>query len=109
MEQNKQTKREALKSLCNRLCDAAKKAGNVEIKCNYLLKVYYLRKYSSSMLKTFDQWSKDGFTIKKDATGKPFWGAPIEKEKDGQIIRFCPINYWFTEMDIVEQDKLPLC
>ena len=101
-------KREALKGLSNRLCESARKAGNVKVSCNYLLKVYYMRIESSSMLKTFEQWKKDGFSIKPGAQGKPFWGAPKESVKNGQTYSFCPISYWFSNLDVVEQDKLVL-
>lgn len=108
MERNSvNTRREALKGLSNRLCEAAKKAGNVKVSCNYLLKVYYKKIESSSMLKTFEQWKDDGFTIREGAVGKPFWGAPIQKQREGQMITFCPIKYWFSDKDVVEQDRIP--
>lgn len=97
-------KREALKSLTNKLVEENTEEGKSP---NILLNTHY-RKQDMKIrsLHTWEQWKSLGFNIIAGSKGYPFWSAPVEKTNaSGETYKYFPINYWFSDLQVTRNTK----
>lgn len=67
-------KRQELKTLSAQLKPIAKEQGcNV----NELITAFYETEYKATELKTFEEWRKLGFSVKKGESSYLVWGKPV--------------------------------
>lgn len=81
---------------------------------NYYIADVYGIKYDS--LKTFSEWKKAGYTIKKGTKAFLFWGQPkkyaknpavenldVEMTEDEKTIKYFPICYLFSKSQVFKK------
>ncbi len=103
-------RRKALKALCNALQEAAKAAG-MEESPNELLRGYYAQA-GHTELKTFEEWKKAGFYIRKGERAILLWGHPKPSRQAKEAAKqagkseeeaksdFYPLAYLFSNKQV---------
>lgn len=66
--------------------------------------------YNKEILKSFNNWRKLGFSIKKGSKAKLLWGQPLDIEKvkandEIEEYEFYPVAFVFSEKDVVKHKK----
>ena len=105
--------RQALRALCNSL-QAAAKAAAIEETPNELLRKYYAQA-GHAVLRTFQEWKRAGYNIRKGEKALLLWGRPkpsrLAKEAAKQAGKteeeaendFFPLAYLFSNQQITPQ------
>lgn len=97
--------RDFLKNLCQPFFAEveSKKVNSI----NEALAAFYAVDFAEVLIfKTYEEWGKDGFFVKKGEKAFLFWGMPEEKAKydnNGKIISvysFCPISFKFNQLQV---------
>jgi hypothetical protein len=67
---------------------------------NYILihQIYNLN--GEGEFKTFEEWTKEGYTIIKGSSAFVIWGQPVEVVKKFEKIRYCPLKYLFSDKQV---------
>lgn len=103
-------RRKALKDLCNTLQAAAKAAGMEETP-NELLREYYAQA-GHKELKTFNEWKKEGYYIRKGEKAILLWGKPKPSRLSKEIAKmegkpeeeaendFYPLAYLYSNKQV---------
>lgn len=117
-----QEKRMKLRELSNALVSARDKGqymGNEDDTVNGLLRFYYACKGFKN-LKTFSEWKKDGFSVKKGEKALLVWGSPVSlnKKKEEETAKeegqdeekkknddYFPLCYLFAECQVHKLTK----
>lgn len=104
-----QEKRMKLRELSNALVSARDKGqymGNEDDTVNGLLRFYYACKGFKN-LKTFSEWKKDGFSVKKGEKALLVWGSPVSfnKKKEDETAKGAEQE----EEKKKDDDYFPLC
>lgn len=117
-----QEKRMKLRELSNALLSARDKGqymGNEDDTVNGLLRFYYACKGFKN-LKTFSEWQKDGFSVKKGEKALLVWGSPVSlnKKKEEETAKeegqdeekkknddYFPLCYLFAECQVHKLTK----
>jgi len=81
---------------------------------NQLLENYYREDLPESIVfKSFNQWKKEGKTVKKGEHGFLFWGRPINKNQDENTQeeglkvneKFFPLCYLFASHQVTDKNN----
>jgi hypothetical protein len=78
---------------------ARTKAGKEELPLNVFIIADYQADTGAQQFKTFGEWKKEGFKVKKGESGFPVWGTPkkitetVETE-DGEKLESDPYEFW---------------
>ena len=103
-------RRKALKDLCNTLQAAAKAAGMEETP-NELLREFYAQA-GHKELKTFNEWKKEGYYIRKGEKAILLWGKPKPSRLSKEIAKmegkpeeeaendFYPLAYLYSNKQV---------
>ena len=106
-------RRKALKDLCNELQQAAKATG-VEMKPNELLREHYAQA-GHTELKSFSEWKKAGYYVKKGEKAILLWAHPKPsreakefaksqgKSEDEAKNDFYPLAYLFSSKQVAKR------
>ncbi len=75
---------------------------------NYYILNHVYKQYEGEEFKTFDEWKKEGETIKRGAKAYPIWGKPqrVINEETGEEKVYYPMNYVFSSMQIEEREEV---
>lgn len=115
-------KRAALRDLSNqlkKLADMGMIPPSQDGTINGLLRYYY-RMSGNTDLKTFGEWKKLGYSIRKGAKAFLLWGKPKPKKKQNQEAEteetpenpdehqedFFPIAYCFSSLQVIKKQTL---
>ena len=94
-------KRQQLKTLSQSLVarrEMGEYMGNEDDTVNGLLRFYYACKGYTN-LKTFKEWKKEGFTVRKGEKALLIWGMPITSKAEKQRIRTdILLSKWHTKV-----------
>lgn len=106
-------RRKALKDLCNKLQQVAKAMG-VEMKPNELLRQHYAQA-GHTELKSFSEWKKEGYYVKKGEKAILLWAHPkpsreakelaksLGKNEDEAKNDFYPLAYLFSSKQVAKR------
>ena len=114
-------KRQQLKTLSQSLVarrEMGEYMGNEDDTVNGLLRFYYARKGYTN-LKTFKEWKKEGFTVRKGEKALLIWGMPVASKAERERIEelkkqgreedakedFFPLCYLFAESQVHKLEK----
>ena len=114
-------KRQQLKKLSQSLVarrEMGEYMGNEDDTVNGLLRFYYACKGYTN-LKTFKEWKKEGFTVRKGEKALLIWGMPVASKAERERIEelkkqgreedakedFFPLCYLFTESQVHKLEK----
>lgn len=92
-----QKNRIALRVLSDTLKLGAEMQGK-EVKINTLLIEYYKNNNNVQELKSFEEWKKEGYQVKKGARGFAVWGKRTKEDNERKA--FFPMAYLFAEKQV---------
>ena len=90
-----QTERQSLRSLCKKLRE---EYGSDE-RINNLLCIYYKKLHNLSILKTREQWEREGFKVMNTVENRfPAWGKPVSRvnKETGEFYTFFPVTHFYV-------------
>lgn len=113
MTEEQKAKRTFLKKLSDEVCKNLSLDELKEINVNELLAKYY-EELGHSSLKSFYEWKKVGYSIKKGEKALLLWGRPKKmkvkkegaknKEDEEKEAEFFPIAYVFSDLQVEVTD-----
>ena len=83
-----QTERQSLRSLCKKLRE---EYG--------MLCIYYKKLHNLSILKTREQWEREGFKVMNTVENRfPAWGKPVSRvnKETGESYTFFPVTHFYV-------------
>ena len=98
-------RREELKQLSNELRKGIKTTSEQAPSLNSLLKKHYSEHNGTTELKTFEEWKKEGYIVKKGEQSFLIWGTPVEKTDNNITIVFFPIKHLFDKKQVHKIEK----
>ena len=90
-----QTERQSLRTLCKKLRE---EYGNDE-RINNLLCIYYKKLHNLPILKTREQWEREGFKVMNTVENCfPAWGKPVSRvnKETGESYTFYPVTHFYV-------------
>ena len=96
-----QTERQSLRSLCKKLRE---EYGSDE-RINNLLCIYYKKLHNLSILKTREQWEREGFRVfDNNLTRFPAWGKPVSRvnKETGEQYTFFPVTHFYVPQAVCQ-------
>ncbi len=89
------TERQSLRALCKQL---RAKYGTEE-RINNLLCIYYKELHNLAILKTREQWEREGYRVfDNNLTRFPAWGKPVSRvnKETGEQYTFFPVTHFYV-------------
>ena len=96
-----QTERQSLRTLCKQLRE---KFGTEE-RINNLLCIYYKELHNLSILKTKEQWEREGYQVfDTNLERYPAWGKPVSRvnKSTGEQYQFFPITHFYVPQAVCQ-------
>lgn len=85
----------------SKVAKALRETEEIDGTINYTLLNYIYNTGNANEFKTFDEWKREGFGIRKGAKAFVAWGKPREKKTDrGDVVKFYPITYLFSDQQV---------
>ena len=95
------TERQSLRALCKQLRE---KYGTEE-RINNLLCIYYKELQNLPILKTREQWEREGYRVfDNNLTRFPAWGKPVSRQnkETGEQYTFFPITHFYVPQAVCQ-------
>ena len=71
---------------------------------NYMLLNYIYKTGDANEFKTFEEWQKEGYGVRKGARAFVTWGKPRERKTDkGDVVKYFPITYLFSDLQVYKR------
>ena len=88
------TERQSLFNLCKQL----RAEYGTEERINTLLCIYYKKLHNLSILKTREQWEREGFKVNSTENRFPAWGKPVRRvnKATGEEYQFFPVTHFYV-------------
>ena len=98
-------RRQQLSALSRELKAVAELTGEAE-NVNELLKGYYSTTYGTTDLRTFEEWKKAGYTVKKGQTSFMIWATPKATKAERERVAEAKAK---GEHATEKEDYFPVC
>ena len=95
------SERQSLRELCKQL---RAKFGTDE-RINFLLCAYYKELHNLPILKTREQWEREGYRVfDNNLTRFPAWGKPVSRvnKETGESYTFFPITHFYVPQAVCQ-------
>lgn len=100
-----QERRQQLSALSRELKAVANLTGDPD-NVNELLKGYYATTYGTTDLRTFEEWKKAGYTVKKGQTSFMIWATPKATKSERERVAEAKAK---GEQATEREDYFPVC
>ena len=90
----------------SKMAKAMRAAEEIDGTINYVLLNYIYITENANEFKTFEEWQKEGFGVRKGAKAFVAWGKPREKKTDrGDVVKYYPITYLFSDLQVYKRKR----
>lgn len=85
----------------SKVAKALRESEQVDGTINYMLLNYIYETGEANEFKTFEEWQKEGYGVRKGAKAFVTWGKPREKKTErGEVVKYYPISYLFSDLQV---------
>ena len=95
------TERQSLRALCKQL----RAEYGMDERINNLLCIYYKELHNLPILKTREQWEREGYRVfDNNLTRFPAWGKPVSRQnkETGEQYTFFPITHFYVPQAVCQ-------